>query len=287
MTFFTISGYLVTLSWLRDPQVLPFAAKRLLRLWPGMLVAVALGSMVLGPIFTSLSVVDYLSHPETMEHWKNLLLVKAYVNLPGVFENNPLQGLMNGPLWTIPLELLCYAVLLAAAALGVFRYSWLATLLGLGYLAYFLVTRNADINDGMQHWWEYPAYFVVGSLIAVHRGVFLRWRWHVVLALLPLAGFIFFGLEFEHSAGLLLLPPLLISIGSLRGRFFSAIQRAGDPSYGIYVLGCPVQQVVQAIFPTMPFMMSMLAAMGLALLVGYGSWHLVESPMLRLKRYVS
>ncbi len=40
MTFFAISGYLVTQSWLRQPEVLPFLYRRFLRIWPGLLLAV-------------------------------------------------------------------------------------------------------------------------------------------------------------------------------------------------------------------------------------------------------
>lgn len=51
MTFFTISGYLVTQSWLRDPRWLAFAGKRLLRLWPGMLLALLVDVLLFGPVF--------------------------------------------------------------------------------------------------------------------------------------------------------------------------------------------------------------------------------------------
>ena len=107
MTFFTISGYLVTLSWLREPRLIAFAGKRLLRLWPGMLVAVLVGVLVFGPVFTDLPVRDFLAHPDTRLYWRNLLLAEAHVNLPRLFRGNPLAGLMNAPPWTIPFAVLC------------------------------------------------------------------------------------------------------------------------------------------------------------------------------------
>lgn len=284
MTFFSISGFLVTLSWLRDPRVLAFVFKRLLRLWPGMLVAVLLGVFLFGPIFTSLPLGEFLIHPETLAHWRNLLLVKAYVVMPGVFPANPLAGLMNGPLWTIPLELLCYAVLVGAGALGVFRWRPLAYTVLLAYLAFFLAMRNADLTGSMRHWFEYPAYFAFGSLLALWQQRFAEHGGVMVLVLLPLSAVLFFGLKLQHTAGLLLLPPLLVYLGSLRAPVFSWLHRAGDPSYGIYVLGCPIQQAVQAMWPHLPFAWSLLAALMLALVAGYASWHLVEAPALRFKR---
>ncbi|UCU99855.1 acyltransferase family protein [Acidovorax radicis] len=284
MTFFTVSGYLVTLSWLRDPRVLAFVAKRLLRLWPGMLVAILADVLLFGPMFTTLPLREFWTHPATLEHWRNLLLVDAYVNLPGVFPANPLAGLMNGPLWTIPMELMCYGVLAAAGVLGVMRRRVFACLATLGYLAFFLVMRNADLTGTMRHWLEYPAYFACGGLIALFRDVFLLHARRLVLAVIPLAAALFFGAKLEHSAGLLLLPPLLVYWGTRRAPVFSWLHRAGDPSYGIYVLGCPIQQVVQAVCPQLPFLASLSLALILAWSAGYASWHLVEAPALRLKR---
>ena len=283
MTFFSISGYLVTLSWLRDPHLLPFVAKRLLRLWPGMLVAVMADVLLFGSIFTTLPLREFWTNPATLEHWRNLLLVEAYVNLPGVFPVNPLAGLMNGPLWTIPMELMSYAALAAVGVLGILRRRALACAVLLGYLAFFLTMRNADLTGTMRHWFEYPAYFAFGTLIALCRDVFLAYGRIVVLALIPVAATLFFGAKLEHSAGLLLLPPLLIYLGTRTASVFSWLHRAGDPSYGIYVLGCPIQQVVQALFPQLPFLASLALALVFSVAAGYFSWHAVEAPALRLK----
>src|SRR3954470_23246436 len=51
--FFAISGFLVARSWALNPRLGPFAAKRALRLMPGLIVAVLFCALVLGPIMTS------------------------------------------------------------------------------------------------------------------------------------------------------------------------------------------------------------------------------------------
>lgn len=286
MTFFSISGYLVTLSWLRDPRVLAFIGKRLLRLWPGMLVAVLADIFLFGAFFTSLPLREFLVHPKTLEHWENLLLGTAYVNLPGVFPKNPLAGLMNGPLWTIPMELMCYFALAVAGVLGVLRSRKLACAVAVAYVAYFLAKRNADLTGVMEHWFEYPAYFACGVLLALSRDQFQAHGRKVVLGLVPVAAALFFGAKLEHSAGLLLLPPLLIHLGSLKAPAFAWLHRKGDPSYGIYILGCPIQQAVQALLPGLPFLLSLALALAVAVAAGYASWHAVEAPALRLKRWL-
>lgn len=285
MTFFTISGYLVTISWLREPHLIKFTAKRLLRLWPGMLAAVLINIFVFGLIFTNLPAREFLSHGQTLDYFKNLLLYRAHVNLPGVFINNPLATLMNGPLWTIPIETMCYAALAIAGALGVFRRRWIATFALIGYILVFIVGYNADFTGTMMHWYEYPAYFACGSLIALHRDKFLPHATAITFGLIPIAMF-FWLTGLQHLSGLVVLPALLIFLGTTSSVFSGWVSRLGDPSYGIYLSGCPIAQAVFAIWPGMNFYASMTLSMVLSMLMGYALWHWIESPPLRLKKHL-
>ena len=285
MVFFTISGYLVTQSWLREPKVLRFLWKRWLRVWPGVLVAV-LGNVILfGLLFTALPTREFLLHSQTLDYFRNLLLYRAYVDLPAVFLGNPYPQVMNGPLWTIPMESLCYVVLAAVGALGCLRSRAMASLICGAYLAYLLTQRNADLTGEMQHWYEYSAYFAHGALIALHREWFHAHARRFLLPLSVVALALFFGLRMQHTAGLLLLPPLLICLGSCHVPALSPLHRWGDPSYGIYLFGFPMAQAVQASWPDLPFAVSLLLTIGLAAAAGYASWHAIESRALRLKNW--
>ncbi len=286
MSFFTISGYLVMGSWLRSPDLLGFAFKRLLRLWPGMLAAVLLNVFVFGLLFTSLSASEFLTHPQTQSYFKNLLLYDDVVKLPGVFEKNPLATLMNGVLWTIPMEVMCYAVLAAVGCLGVFRQRWLGTAVLVGYIAVFVLKYNADFTGTMMHWYEYPAYFACGALLALHRERFLAHGSAIVFGLVPIALFFWFtGLQ--HTSGLVILPALLVYLGHQKSAISHWYSRGGDPSYGIYLSGCPIAQSVYAVWPQMNFYSSMALTAVLSIALGYVLWHYVESPALALKDWVS
>ena len=48
--FFAISGYLITLSWLRTPQLRTFLLKRVLRIYPGFIVASIISLLVFAPL---------------------------------------------------------------------------------------------------------------------------------------------------------------------------------------------------------------------------------------------
>ena len=285
MAFFAISGYLVMQSWLREPRVAPFVYKRLLRIWPGVAVAVASNVLLFGLLSTTLPAAEFLRHPQTLDYWRNLLLYRAFVELPGTFAANPYPQVMNGPLWTIPMEALCYAALAAAGALGAWRSRAVASAVCLTYLVYFLWRHNADLTGEMRHWHEYSAHFAHGALLALHRERFHAHARGYLLTLLGLSAALFFGWDMGHSAALLLLPPLLVYLGTRPAAALAPLQRWGDPSYGVYLFGFPIAQTLQAAWPALPFAASLALTVLLAFAAGYASWHAVEARALRLKRW--
>ena len=118
--FFSLSGYLVTQSWQSDPHIFRFAMRRILRIWPALAAAVIFCALILGPLVTSSPLIDYFENGGTWSYFKNLIIPRAF-HLPGVFENNPYPLSVNGSLWTIPIEVLCYMVLGAAGFLGLMK----------------------------------------------------------------------------------------------------------------------------------------------------------------------
>lgn len=117
LIFFSISGYLVTSSWLKDPNILRFSARRILRMAPALCMSIPL-----------------------------TLAVIAALGLTGFPENA--RHLTNGSLWTIKYEVCCYVLLLVAGvatrrasivlAVGIFGYFVLSGLqFGTSILAYF------------------------------------------------------------------------------------------------------------------------------------------------------
>ena len=165
MTFFVISGYLVTLSWWNQPQFFAFAAKRSLRIWPALIVVVLLCMFILGASFTRLPSDAYLQQTGTWAYLRNIALDIQYT-LPGVFSNHPIANAVNGSLWTIPIEVTCYAVLAIAGLVGLLKSRKVWAFLCAAYLTWFLSSMTMDLTGSMHHAWEFPAYFAFGSLIA-------------------------------------------------------------------------------------------------------------------------
>lgn len=130
LIFFSISGYLVTSSWLKDPHVLRFTVRRALRMVPALCVSIPL-----------------------------TLAVIAALGLTG-FPGNP-RHLTNGSLWTIPYELYCYALLLVAGV-ATRRPSMV---LGVGILGYFVLS---GLQDGKSVLAYFGLFFAAGSLLRTY-----------------------------------------------------------------------------------------------------------------------
>lgn len=72
--FFAISGYLIMQSWTHDPHLLRFLFKRVLRIFPALIVCILLSILVLGPSLTTLDVAEYFKNPITRGYLDNIWL---------------------------------------------------------------------------------------------------------------------------------------------------------------------------------------------------------------------
>lgn len=115
-SFFAMSGYLVSASWERDPNVGRFLARRALRIFPGLICAVLVAALIVGPAFTRLSMEEYFLNPMLLDYVTAIFLYPMQFHLPGVFEKNPLT-IVNGSLWTLPMEIVMYVALAIAGSL--------------------------------------------------------------------------------------------------------------------------------------------------------------------------
>lgn len=109
LLFFIISGYLVTQSLERSRNTAEFFWKRALRILPGLTACTFFMVFVLGPLVTAMPQNEYWSSPLVPIFLKNAILNVQYA-LPGVYQQNHMSA-VNGSLWSLPVEALCYVAL--------------------------------------------------------------------------------------------------------------------------------------------------------------------------------
>jgi peptidoglycan/LPS O-acetylase OafA/YrhL len=289
--FFVVSGYLVTQSWLADPNAPRYIARRILRIFPALLFVICISAFVLGPAISNLPLSAYLTNPGLPGYLRNLYLFPVY-NLPGVFSRNIYPIAVNGSLWSLPVEVSMYitlailglwprlmAVRLVAAALVLGGLS-LYELRGPGTaLAHTAVIFGTDLRSAL----DTAPYFLIGASLYSLRN---RMRPNIQIAMvLSAAALLVPPTSFYPELALyLVLPYAVVAFALAKPAAFWFTDRIGDLSYGTYLFGFPVQQLVIQQFATAHHPLWTFAlALPPTLLLALVSWHFIERPMLAFK----
>ena len=289
--FFAISGFLIARSWSGDPALPRFAAKRGLRLMPGLIVAVLLTALVLGPAVTTLSPSHYFGDTGVYSYIvKNSVLDTVNGRLPGVFVHNVYPDAVNGSLWTLPVEALAYVAAAVIGVMGALRgRAWLPALsfvvlvaLSTPPLSVTAIQTSGPVGGHLGLVLYLGALFNAGLLLYVLRDqVVLRWD---IAAVLLAAWIATANTNWMHPVALVALPYLVLVLAYRTPRRLSAVTRPGDLSYGIYVYAFPAQQLASHLWGAALAPGTMLAVVALPLYaIAFLSWHFVEAPALRLK----
>jgi len=289
LVFFVISGYLVAQSWDRDPHPLRFAAKRLLRIWPGLAVVTCVAAWLLGPLVTDASLRDYFHSPVTWDYFAQLVFA-VRLHLPGVFEHSPYPA-VNGSLWTIPIEVQWYGALLLAGVCGWLRPHMRFFLLALVllYASYLYLIYDVQHNPNARFLApdfgiEYGSFFCYGALLYLFQGTWFRHPLRLFLGLIMLAG-VLLACHQGYAGLYMVLPFVVIRVGTWSTPVLRRFGRYGDFSYGMYIYAFMIQQWLTWLMgPGHPYWLGLLASMLCTLVCAVLSWHLVERPALNLKR---
>jgi len=286
--FFVISGFLIFQSYERSKDIFLYFKARFLRLFPALILVLLLSSFILGAILTTLPLSEYFSHSETYQYLKTVALFPIYFNLPDVFVDNAWPRAVNGSLWTIPYEFLCYVFLgffgifglLKSQKFLVFSFCILVFLKFLG--------RDIPLFHHIFQWtqWKFidlSVYFVMGMLLYSYREKIILHRYLAIASLffillsIALGGFrivfLFFG------------SYLLMYLAFHRRLRFYNFAKHGDLSYGIYIYAFPTQQTLVHLYGgSMSPMTNTLISLPIVFICAYLSWHLVEKRALALKK---
>ena len=280
--FFFISGLLVTNSLLVRKSVSHYVIGRVFRIWPALTVVLLATAFVIGPGQTSLDPGDYFSRHLVYRYVAGNLLMWMPVHLPGVFEGNPLPALVNASLWTLSFEVAAYLALLLLAVLGVLRSRTLCGLLLLLLVADLLLPHPVVLRWlGSNPQCTYlPPCFALGAFVAIGKD---RLFVSPGIALISFAAF--WALRGTAGGPLLFFVSLFITLLYVSGLpWLRKIRLKSDISYGTFLWGFVIQQMVAGKFHDRGLPFTLGASLAVALCMGFLSWHLVEKPAIRLGR---
>ncbi len=274
--FFVISGFLVTRSLLARRSAIDFVTARLFRIFPGLVFQAIFAALVLGALLSAVPASKYYSSQQPLDYVLKTIALQVPIDaLPGV-------NLGNASLWSLPLEVALYGMLL---------FAWLA--------------RNAILDEAggkLAAWAKgaaYAALFALATCWFTRRGGFklammfgsgvafylLRDKIRLsprlaVFGLAALATAAMNALAFRLAL-VCVLPYVVLCAAYLpRGRILN-FNLLGDYSYGLYIYAFPIQLATLHYLPHAGVWtvvtISALAAAAMAVL----SWHLVEKRALK------
>lgn len=295
-TFFAISGFLVCQSWRRDPSIWRFAARRALRILPGLSVVVLITALIIGPIFSSLPIRDYFLDVRSWLYIPKAISFIAIPILPGLFETNPYPNANNGSLWTLRYEALMYGGLALAGSLAAPKKLLAAIMMLLaGCVGLWLVLVFLELAP-----WPIPfvwrlgtelygdrvgylgAYFFAGCFAQI---IFMRIPISLTAAaaLMAAASFI----PDKRAAMIFLWLAIPYSAITFAYRAPAIFRRVNghDYSYGLYIYAFPVQQVVAQVTPTPSenWLLTLVVSTVITGTLAGLSWRFIERPALGMK----
>lgn len=285
--FFFFSGILITQSYERSKTLADYLLKRFRRIYPGYLAC------LLVTVFAIAPAAFWAQHGTLAGYWAgkgdgplgylvhNLGLAQIQGHIRDVFAYSPYSGGINGSLWTLRHEAKCYLLVAVLGMCGVFR-KYPAAVFGL--IAFFLLGRveydfilKIPVLRGlffMSGGWEQATFFAVGMAAYLYRDRIRLSHAGFVVALLLL-------LTANFSFGPLVTPFAFSYVFYYLAAVLPGRRVGGsmDLSYGVYLYGCVVEQMVTLFggnrFGIFPYM-----AIGLVcvLPLAWLSWTYVEAP---------
>ncbi len=291
--FFVISGYLIFQSWETSRSLGSYVSKRIRRVYPAYfaIVIVMAGA---GVFLTSLTPEAYFTSKEWVRYLTANLLFLNFLQptLPGVFTHS-VEPVVNGPLWTIKIEVMFYmTVPLLAMLRRRFNIVWIFGLLYVASVAWHQVFLHLHATTGVNFYdvlrRQLPgqmAFFVSGGLIFYYFDTFKRWAHPLALvSLVTVLAHLKFGLPWVFPAALAVVVIYAAEILPYLGNF----GRFGDMSYGLYIIHYPVLHVIAALGLFAVPGISFAVGLSVAMLLAFVSWHLIERPaLLRSSHYRS
>lgn len=285
--FFFLSGFLVTGSIIATNNIKHFLIKRILRIYPALIVLILVTVFFIGPIFTKHTFHNYYSAKET---WQYLIggvtLIRIRFFLPGVFNEHG----VNGSLWSLPVEFRLYLLLAIAFVLGGLRRKLRYTIIILvAIISYVLISNlnQALISPVFTPYLGWGTYFFLGSAAFINKErIILKKRYLFALLIIWICTINF---QILHTFINLLLGGYLTLFLSFKfPAIFEMYFKKNDFSYSLYIYSFLVQQSLIKLFsPHLTPILLIIMTLIVLIPFCYLSWNYIEKPSLALKKRFS
>lgn len=239
--FFFYSGFFLNRSVNKGNSAFLFFKARCLRILPSLTVVVLLCTFVLGPCITEYQLTDYYTCPQTYEYLLNSVFILKH-NLPGVFEQNIYNATVNGSLWTLPVEFICYIGCYIMWRVGLSRNFNMKYTIPIFCMGYIIVHNFFQNNYLLQSILRPCAMFYCGMLCDTYRSRIHIKASYIFVCIAGLIGTTCLGI-LEYGI-ILFFPYILLYIAFGTKKKWSKFGTKYEISYTMYLCAWPIQQTV-------------------------------------------
>ena len=277
--FFCAGGFLIAKSILRVEDGIEYFKARILRIFPALIVVVLLSTFVLGPLVTTYSTGEYFRNQGVYKYLLNAILIPQH-DLPGVFVDNISVSTVNGSLWTLSIEFLCYIGCYLMWKLNLLKKEsakWSIPFVAVGAVGLYIIINYLQMEVLLEAI-RPGLLFYIGILFYVYRDEVKFTKLRVVSSFLIMLLLGIFGML---DIGLLLcFPYLLLYTCFAVTQISDKIGKVGNISYGIYLCAFPIQQFFVACNGGgMSPYVNMVLSIPIAIIGGWLLYKLVEQPI--------
>lgn len=283
--FFVISGYLIFRSWDYQPRLGQYAEKRARRILPAYVFVLVVCAFGLSGL-SELPYREYFSNPSVYAYlFSNLGFVGFLQNtLPGVFENNP-SPYVNGPLWTIKIEVMFYVSvpIIEYVARRMNRAVLFSAIYGLAIVwnaGFDYLSETMQKGSLIKVSEQLPgqmSFFIAGASLHYFRETFQRYlRVATIVSAVVLVAY--FAIQSLWIYAFYPLALAILVIGFAHHFYYLGnFGRYGDFSYGMYIFHYPILQILATL--SLPLSPPAIFAIGfgISLVASVASWRLIES----------
>ena len=235
--FFLCGGFLSIKSMEKAKTGTQYWKNRVKKIFPPLWFVVII-CIVVGSSITGLSYKEYWSNSQTWKYILNGVLIPIH-NLPGVFENNIGNSTINGALWTLPVEVMCYVGCFLLYKLGLLKEKKVyisVPIMLIVWLLFSLIGRKISIVNSMI---QPMAFFYVGMLFYVYRN---KIELDIKYVIIAICGLVVTCILQILDIGMILFLPYIMFWFWYGCKWNCKVGFLGNYSYGMYLWGYPVQQ---------------------------------------------
>lgn len=287
--FFVISGFLICASWMQSRSTRDFFWKRVIRIYPALVLATLFCILIAGPLGAQ-NIREYFSLRTTHTFFLRQILFHKDPLLYGTFKSSGTPDNVMGSVVTLRFEVAAYIALASMGIVGLLKKRVVVLVM----LAFFLIAYNWT-NFPKWNWQmpffgapgdyfpRLPTYFLAGMSFYLFRDKIPHARLFASACAVSLVGSCLIG------RGMHFLLPICGSYLLFYFTYSRTFQihnfaKNGDFSYGIFLYGYPVAQILWHYFPNVqnPLLQFVMATIASCVLAAF-SWHAVEKRALKLK----